>query len=357
MKPSQAAMAASAALQSHTGTGSSGASRKALGQLSAHSGNALGGRKAGGGLGTKEKDKENLRTLGMGMESGKSAGKLQVFTDDGIDGAPVKLLETRLRSRRALGDKAKAAMQSQESTISIRDRKPSAVGSSFTVFQDPIHESIGQENIPPLGADPETNPSSAIRRSTRKTISTYSTSRPSAETRTQTASRHDSGIEDPESPFISKPRLRKLKPTLLESSRPVEALRNSMIASSSQPQAASLVLASSQPYSEAPETLDSSPLIARPQTRKATATASTLSGKDRSTRHPVSAFSVQPDPVLCDVSEAYGADTSLQPGDFGRETRQSGSTGKVAVRRDTEGTRSGLRSSVRPKAEVLSGHC
>lgn len=344
MKPSQAAVAASAALQSFMGTGPSGAQRKALGQVS-HSGNALGLRRTGGVL----KDKENLRALGMGIEVEKVTGKLQVLADDGMEGVPVKPLENRLRVRRALGDKSRSDVQPLSSNPSTRYGKAPSATSAFTVFADPApHESIGQENIPPLGADPENNPSPALRRSTRKTMSiSLAHTRP-----TSSAAQHDSGIEDPESPYISKPRLRKLKPTPMERAHTVEIPQNGTIASSSQLQPTSLVLASSQPQSDVPETLDSSPLIARPQTRKSSSSAVTASSsKHRPIRHPISAYSVQPDPVLCDVSEAYGADTSAQPADFRRGLGSArGASRKVVVQRDGEGEgegrRVGLRSSV-----------
>ena len=343
VRPSAAAVAASAALQAHTGPAPLGGPRKAFGLVGgggARGANTLGAPKASAGV--KELDKENRRAVSVG----KVSGKMQVFQDEEETGKPA---EEKPRLRRALGSKPVSDVQpSFTTTATARHSKAPRIlpTAALTVFRDPPQDPPrGQENIPPPGADPEYNRSPALRRSTRKTTAGSSSHPwPAA-----SSARHDSGVEDPESPYIAKPRLRKLKST-----QPMESPRAAhTLVSSSQPQSL-VLLATSHPDSEAHQPPDSSPLITRPQTRKPAHTAST---KHRpAARHP-SAYSVPADPILCDVSEAYGADPSAQPLGFefasgGTAVKGGAAARGVGVRGDgesaREGRRTGLRPSVRP---------
>lgn len=337
------AAAASAALQAHTGLAVVAGTRKAFGSVGAHAENTLGARKAGAGAGVKDLDQENLRAGGVA----KVSGKMQVFQDEQGTGKPA---EGKPRPRRALGSKPTLGAQASSTIPPTHHSNALRIlpTPALTIFHDPPLDPIrGQENIPPSGADREHNRSPAVRRSTRKTIATP-LPHPRPVVSASSARQHDSGWEDSGSPYIAKPRLRKLKSTqhVDESPRTAHTL-----AASSQP--ASLILGSSQPHSEAYQPSDSSsPLVTRPQTRKPVHTASSTKHRP-TTRHP-SAYSVPADPILCDVSEAYGADPSAQPLGFrsgGATAAKEGAGRMLGVRRDGEsasiGRGTGLRPSVR----------
>ncbi|GHJ84260.1 hypothetical protein NliqN6_0662 [Naganishia liquefaciens] len=320
VKPCAAVVAASAALQ-------------------AHSGNTLGpaalARKAGGGR--EAADKENLRSLGMG----KVRAKMQVFQDD--DEALVKPVETKPRVRRALGSKLRTDVQPTSRTIP-RDINAPHVPSTpaFTVFHDfPTRE---QENIPPPGADPERNPSPAVRRSTRKMAA---------------VARDDSGSHEPESPYVGKPRLRKLQkvtqPVVVSPRRTVDDDVAASLASPLNATHTPIVLASSQPHPDAHQpTLDSSPLFTRPQTRKQ---PSSFHPSTKSLAAHPPTYSVPADPILCDVSEAYGADPRAQPDGFTSRGTTSGVARKVGVRidRSREEGKPRLRPSIYGWTQISLG--
>lgn len=310
LKPSQSSLAASAALQSQTA-----ASRKPLGSIANASGSRAPLRDVSGKSGTA-REKENLRSLGMG----KQGAKMQVFVD-GEEPRPMKTMETRLGTRRALGMKP---AQPTHAIATLDPRK--SAKSAFTVFQDPPSVR-GQENIPPPGEYTADHPA-PVQRSTRKSTSTFPTTFTSApHVVTGTPSRQHDSVLDPDSPYITKPRLRKVKPAsaITPNQAPLAAAEPS-----SQPP---LVIASSQPQSQPSEpTLLSSPLVTRPQTRKQPSKAAP-SASTPSHPAPPSAYSVHPDPILCDVSEAYGASPTLRPTAFDRPRR---SARQVGARRQNE---------------------
>ncbi|KAI5453992.1 hypothetical protein NCC49_004985 [Naganishia albida] len=257
--------------------------RKPLGTV----GNAAGRAMRDGAKVGVTTEKENMRSLGMG----KPAGKMQVFMDDKVETKPMKTVQTRLGTRRALNDRS----QPMHAITALNPHKPA---SSSTATQDP-HFGRGQENIPPPGEYTADRPA-PVRRSTRKTTfpSTTLTSVPHP-ARSTSVRTHDS-VLDPDSPYIAKPRLRKVKPPALDvplAQAAPEPLSQPPVIASSQPP--------SQPHSQSQpeEPLHSSPLVTRPQTRKQPTNPS-------ATPHLITPLF---DPILSDVSEAYGADTSLQP--------------------------------------------
>ncbi|KAJ9105367.1 hypothetical protein QFC21_001736 [Naganishia friedmannii] len=411
LKPSQAALVASSALQSLTGTtGSLGGRGKSLGVLSAKTGNTTAAARGGGlrdPLAVKKgvgKEKENLRSLGMmGMSSlsagGKMTEKMHVFVDPGEQKSTgdVGNKDTRPRTGRVLRDKAISEIRARPHHHHLRQRSSSSIHaiqnavSTSTVFNETSAPTTGQENTTPAGEIQATTGSQKPSRPTpHRAITTTSTNNrttlTSAPRRMSTRSArhepHDSAMEedaadtppveeDPEeSPYLSKPRLRKLKPppsSLLPSPNQQRKMKMMMMmrestttttaehdvmesmqnqAGSISPQTTHVQVVSSQPQpqsqSEAQEQenlFSSSPLIERPRTRKPTTTtaAATSTSSSSSSFHPKSHHRptkknpsagaaagtyavVHADQVLCDVSEAYGADTSLQPYGFQRQS-------------------------------------
>ncbi|KAJ9120612.1 hypothetical protein QFC22_002541 [Naganishia vaughanmartiniae] len=445
LKPSHAALVASAALQCHTGTTGGGA-RKSLGVLAAKTGNAAAAAPARGlrdPLSVKNnlgRDKENLRSLGMGsLHEGKPAmRKLQVFVDPAAAGAEEtasgenkQSLSTTTTTRTAGPRRVfreKAPSEIRVSRPHLRQRSSSSLYAlqhsdhSVSFPGDALVPSVvGQENNPPAGerlasfrpgkpsyrhtSHPSPSSSSTtIRNSTRMT--TLTTAPPltlvsprratRASTSASISASHDSAMEedgvgdcdDEEeeeeeeegSPFLVKPRLRKLKPHGTLSGSPNKQQRKiKMINGSSSTRAndmpsvlpgpsqtgfissqtTAVQVVSSQPEAQEQEPPFSSPMIERPRTRKTTSISTSASTVPSSSYHPVksqrstkpsgpAAAMANPDPVLCDVSEAYGADPSVQPSGF---QDQSPSPAIVAV-----STSAGGRATQRVREERIGRH-
>ncbi|KAJ9112298.1 hypothetical protein QFC19_000717 [Naganishia cerealis] len=394
LKPSPSTGIASSALQSAAG-GSLGhavsGGRKTLGGvLSAKTGNTsttrglrdpLSSSKTGL-LNSAGKEKENLRSLGMGglgLPEGKMTEKLLVFVDDGA-AKPGARIDARPRTQRVLREKPMSDVRSRpglvrqkSSTTSHTSRNPNAVS---TVRRDVITPIVGQENIAPAGENIVTSSEKASHRTGRLSASNNATTTPappamSTRMLTRSSTQHDSAMEDagdPESsPYIAKPRLRKLKPTLssphqrkmkrVESTENMTSLVQPVVMISSQ--TTSIQVTSSQSQAEEQEDiLLSSPLIERPRTRKATISSLSSSSHPKSLHHSKffnsTSSAVEADPVLCDVSEAYGADTSLQPVGFqgqamggGRGTHHPRARASRSIREKIGVNLDGLPLSVR----------
>lgn len=420
--------------------------------------------------GGREKEKENLRSLGMGSmhgtETGKMTQKLAVFVDPfaaaaaegGGDVHPLRPITGRraFREKTATTTAAVTASTTSEATLtrthpSPRDPTPSlrlrlrrtpaaaavtgagAAQMALMENEGEIHPTLPcrkeQENIVPAGETPvvmRLGKRSAASASTannrngnggRVTL----TSAPSSaarlalvgsprrmSTRSLASARHDSGMEEDgggggdweegeESPYIFKPRLRKLNQQQQQQQRKTGGSSPTETGIALSPrhghgqaglissQTTTVQVVSSQPHSQPPpqsewqeqETRDdvvafsSSPLIERPRTRKHPTTSTSSHPKSTTTPPPApptktksrTAGTVLPDPVLCDVSEAYGADTRFQPVGFQRQftstsmsTSGSTFTSVTATTATTATTgKSGARRAFGGKERELGG--